>query len=72
MKRRKKSQGGAATGATYLCPHCGETVDSAPDPGGGANQEYIEDCPVCCRPNRITATWDEALDDFSVFADAEV
>ena len=20
----------------------------------GAHQEYVEDCPVCCRPNRIT------------------
>ena len=41
----------------YLCPHCGEEVDTDPDPGGGLEQEYIEDCPVCCRPNRIFASY---------------
>jgi hypothetical protein len=39
----------------YICPHCGEEVDTTPDPGGGDEQEYIEDCPVCCRPNVIHA-----------------
>lgn len=72
MKRRSPRRGGDPTGATYTCPHCAETVDSAPDLGAGTSQQYIEDCPVCCRPNRITATWDEDLGDFSVFADAEV
>ena len=24
------------------------------DPSGGAEQEYVEDCPVCCRPNVVT------------------
>jgi hypothetical protein len=73
MKHRRRARlGGTAVGATYACPHCGETVDTAPDPGAGSVQEYIEDCPVCCRPNRITARWDEDLDDFSVFAGAEV
>ena len=32
------------------CPYCGETVSVALDPGGGASQRYVEDCPVCCRP----------------------
>jgi hypothetical protein len=43
----------------YMCPHCGEEVDTDPDPGGGEEQEYIEDCPVCCRPNRVVAAYDE-------------
>jgi hypothetical protein len=43
--------------AFYTCPHCGEQVDTDPDPGGGFRQEYIEDCAVCCRPNRIVATF---------------
>ena len=23
------------------------------DPSGGAEQRYVEDCPVCCNPNVI-------------------
>lgn len=41
--------------ASLTCPYCWETIeivvdDSVPD------QEYIEDCSVCCRPIVITAT----------------
>ena len=50
----------------YRCPHCGELVDTWPDPGGGEAQLYVEDCPVCCRPNRIQAQWDERHEDFEV------
>lgn len=34
---------------TYDCPYCGEVVDTLLDLSGG-DQQYIEDCPVCCRP----------------------
>lgn len=39
--------------AEVCCPYCGETSSIAVDPGGGEEQEYIEDCPVCCRPWRV-------------------
>jgi len=39
------------------CPHCGELIDTYPDPGGGERQEYIEDCSVCCRPIRFCAEY---------------
>lgn len=55
----------------YQCPHCGEEVDTAPDPGAGLSQEYVEDCPVCCRPNRLQATYLEDEDDYSVAAERE-
>ena len=32
------------------CPYCGESGDLVVDPGGGAIQEYVEDCAVCCKP----------------------
>lgn len=35
------------------CPYCGERVAISIDPGGGAVQEYVEDCPVCCRPWQV-------------------
>ena len=31
------------------CPYCGEPFATAVDTSGGS-QDYIEDCPVCCRP----------------------
>jgi hypothetical protein len=31
------------------CPYCGEVNEIALDPGSGADQEYTEDCQVCCR-----------------------
>jgi len=57
--------------AFYVCPHCGEQVDTDPDLGGGLTQEYLEDCPVCCRPNRLSASFSEELDDYVVYAVAE-
>jgi len=32
------------------CPYCGESVELLVDLVGGAIQEYVEDCEVCCRP----------------------
>ena len=31
------------------CPYCGESFEPDTDCSGGS-QDYIEDCPVCCRP----------------------
>jgi len=39
--------------AEYTCPTCGEQIVIPIDPSEGADQDYVEDCPVCCRPNRI-------------------
>ncbi|TFG65433.1 MAG: CPXCG motif-containing cysteine-rich protein [Gemmatimonadales bacterium] len=37
------------------CPYCGESVELHIDTGGGRRQEYVEDCPVCCRPWQVEA-----------------
>jgi hypothetical protein len=34
------------------CPYCGESFETTVDPSGG-DQEYVEDCQVCCRPVTI-------------------
>ena len=47
----------------YQCPYCWEGVEALLDLSAG-DQEYVEDCPVCCRPTRITATLDETGRDF--------
>lgn len=31
------------------CPYCWESIEILVDPSV-RRQEYIEDCPVCCRP----------------------
>ncbi len=41
------------------CPYCGEWVTIFVDPGGGASQTYVEDCPVCCRPWVVHAQEEE-------------
>lgn len=38
---------------SYVCWSCGETVVVPVDPSAGDEQEYVEDCPVCCRPNLL-------------------
>jgi hypothetical protein len=44
--------------AEVTCPHCGEVIEIILDPGGGDEQEYVEDCEVCCRPWQVFVTWD--------------
>lgn len=39
--------------ATYLCDACGEVIVVPLDLSAGSHQQYVEDCPVCCRPNLI-------------------
>jgi hypothetical protein len=50
--------GTAETSATVRCPYCNEAVEIALDPAGGAEQEYVEDCQVCCQPWRVGVRWD--------------
>jgi len=40
--------------AHYLCPYCGEEIIIPVDLSQGEQQEYVEDCPVCCSPVVIT------------------
>jgi hypothetical protein len=52
------SDDGSADDSTEIsCPYCGELVEITLDPGGGAVQEYVEDCQVCCRPMRLVVRY---------------
>ena len=35
------------------CPACGESMALEVDTTAGEEQEYVEDCPVCCRPMEV-------------------
>ncbi len=51
----KVARGRSREVAMYLdtvkerCPHCGEVIELVVD-CSVENQDYIEDCQVCCRP----------------------
>ena len=51
--------GVADLGSVVVCPYCGESVEIALDPGSGPQQDYIEDCAVCCRPWNVSVTYHE-------------
>lgn len=38
---------------SYICDSCGEEIVVPIDISEGEEQEYVEDCPVCCHPNVI-------------------
>ena len=41
------------------CPYCGEQVELLVDPTGGAVQEYVEDCEICCHPWTVRVYLDD-------------
>jgi hypothetical protein len=49
--------GTAETNATVSCPYCGEINEIGLDPGSGSEQEYVEDCQVCCRSWQVTVRY---------------
>ena len=42
--------------ASYTCQSCGEEIVVPVDVTVGDHQEYVEDCPVCCRPHLLRVT----------------
>jgi hypothetical protein len=42
------------------CVYCGEAVEVTLDTGGGSDQEFVEDCPVCCRPWNVWVSQDDS------------
>ena len=40
------------------CPYCWETIDIIVDCSAG-NQQYTEDCGVCCEPIKLTVSCHE-------------
>jgi Cysteine-rich CPXCG/Domain of unknown function (DUF309) len=47
----------------HHCPYCGERVTVQADAVGSAEESYVEDCPVCCRPWTVRVSRDgDAVD----------
>jgi hypothetical protein len=45
---------------TIRCPYCGEENTLLIDPSLG-EQDYVEDCQVCCQPMRVRASLDAGV-----------
>jgi len=48
--------------ASYVCDSCGEEIVVPIDMSAGSEQEYVEDCPVCCCPNVVHVEVEESGD----------
>lgn len=44
--------------AVVYCPYCGERLELLVDPSGG-DQNYTEDCQVCCQPMVVRVAYDD-------------
>jgi hypothetical protein len=58
-KRRRRGSLRPDDEASYTCDACGESIVIPVDLSAGESQEYVEDCPVCCRANVIHVELDE-------------
>lgn len=56
--------------ASYICDSCGEEIVIPIDASAGGKQDYVEDCPVCCRASVIHVDVIDA-DDVRVWAEPE-
>ncbi len=42
----------------FICPYCGETISMFLDVSA-TQQQYVEDCEVCCRPMKVSIEYDD-------------
>ncbi len=45
-------------GAEVICPTCFQVQWIPIDPSGGARQDFVVDCQICCRPMDVAARVD--------------
>jgi len=48
----------------FQCPYCWEEISMLLEPSS-TEQQYIEDCEVCCSPIQIEFIFDKELQSFS-------
>ena len=62
---------GSVEGTSYSCAFCGTENHTFVDPSQGDDQQYIEDCQVCCSPNILRVHHDEWEDEWVITAEPE-
>jgi predicted RNA-binding Zn-ribbon protein involved in translation (DUF1610 family) len=71
MKKKRKAKRRAKDEGSYICPTCGEQIVIPLDQSGGREQQYVEDCPVCCNPNIVHVEFFGEGESPRVWADPE-
>jgi transcription elongation factor Elf1 len=71
MKKKQRKRRRDPDEGSYVCPTCGESVVIPLDLSAGAEQRYVEDCPVCCNPNVVHVELFEEGEPPRVWAEAE-
>ena len=71
MKRKRRKRPRPGDEASYICPTCGESIVVPVDRSAGDEQQYVEDCPVCCNPNVVHVEFFGDGEPPRVWADAE-
>lgn len=69
-RRRRPARPDPAEGR-YTCPTCGEEIVIPLDLTAGAEQRYVEDCPVCCHPNVVHVEIEPEWPEPRVWAESE-
>ncbi|WP_018693576.1 CPXCG motif-containing cysteine-rich protein [Algicola sagamiensis] len=52
------------------CPHCGHAIHMMFDTTCG-DQNYFEDCPICCNTNHVVLHIDELHQTIQIFIDGD-
>lgn len=55
--------------ATFVCMYCLQVNTIMVDSTAGLEQEYVEDCQVCCKPNKLVIVIDEELQSAEVYTE---
>jgi len=55
----------------WVCQYCGEENQIWVDLTVLGNQDFIEDCEVCCRPNRILIKHDKENEEY-IFVESRI
>ena len=71
MKRRKSKRSRPSDEGAYTCPSCGERIVIPLDSSAGDEQQYVEDCQVCCKPNILHVSWDISAGKYTISAELE-
>ncbi len=56
---------------SFICAYCLQVNEILVDGTAGRQQEYVEDCEICCRPNRLRIEVDEEMTEAIVNAEPE-
>jgi hypothetical protein len=55
----------------WICQYCGEENEIWVDLTVLENQDFIEDCEICCRPNRILIKRDKEDEEY-IFVESRI